>query len=58
MSRNLGEGPQYKGDDDFRRRMRLHQSWYRDQVLAILIPSTPKVGSQSCITQRIDAARA
>lgn len=30
-----GIGPQSKGDDVFRRRMRLHQSWYRDQVLKV-----------------------
>ena len=28
-----GYGPQYDGDDEFTRRMRFHQSWYRDRVL-------------------------
>ena len=30
-----GIGPQYGKDDDFTRRMRLHQSWYRDRVLRV-----------------------
>ena len=30
-----GIGPQSKGDDAFTRRMRLHQSWYRDFVLDV-----------------------
>ena len=30
-----GIGPQSKGDDAFTRRMRLHQSWYRDSVLDV-----------------------
>ena len=28
-------GPQYKRDDEFSRRMRLHQSWYRAHVLRV-----------------------
>ena len=28
-------GPQYKKDDDFTRRMRFHQSWYRHQQLKV-----------------------
>ena len=31
----VGIGPQYGNDDDFTRRMRLHQSWYRDRVLRV-----------------------
>ena len=30
-----GIGPQRGKDDDFTRRMRLHQSWYRDRVLRV-----------------------
>ena len=30
-----GIGPQYGEDDYFTRRMRLHQSWYRDRVLGV-----------------------
>ena len=30
-----GIGPQSKSDDVFRRRMRRHQSWYRDRVLGV-----------------------
>ena len=34
-SERLGIGPQYDGDDKFTRRMRLHQSWYRSEVLRV-----------------------
>ena len=47
MSRNMGEGPQYKRDDDFRRRMRLHQSRYRDQVLHVPYGTGPTKSSTS-----------
>ena len=32
-SERLGIGPQYEEDDGFKARMRLHQSWYRSEVL-------------------------
>ena len=34
-SERLGIGPQYDRDDKFTRRMRLHQSWYRSEVLRV-----------------------
>ena len=30
-----GIGPQYEGDNEFKARMRLHQSWYRSEVLRV-----------------------
>ena len=37
-----GIGPQYHGDGPFQRRMRLHQSWYRHEVLAAPYGTGPK----------------
>lgn len=37
-----GIGPQCGSDDAFRRRMRLHQSWYRDQVLCVPYSTGPR----------------
>ena len=38
-------GPQYAKDDPFTRRMRLHQSWYRAQVLGVPCGVGPTAGS-------------
>ena len=40
-------GPQYKDDDAFTARMRLHQSWYRANVLAVDCGVGPHPHSQS-----------
>lgn len=41
----LDFGPQYKGDNAFAARMRLHQSWYRAQVLGVPCGAGPNKGS-------------
>ncbi len=40
-------GPQYKFDDEFTRRMRWHQSWYRARVLRVRHGTGPKPFSQT-----------
>ncbi len=40
-------GPQYQGDDDFTRRMRWHQSWYRARVLRVPHGTGPRVTSRT-----------
>jgi len=40
-----GLGPQYKGDNDFAARMRLHQSWYRARVLGVPCGAGPRPNS-------------
>ena len=40
-------GPQYKGDDEFSRRMRWHQSWYRAHVLRVPYGTGPFPWSQT-----------
>ena len=47
-SERRGIGPQSKSDDVFRRRMRLHQSWYRDQVLCVPYGTGPGKTSSTC----------
>lgn len=42
-----GIGPQYGKDDDFTRRMRLHQSWYRDRVLGVPYGTGPWASSRT-----------
>ena len=42
-----GIGPQYGEDDDFTRRMRLHQSWYRDRVLRVPYGTGPRKSSRT-----------
>lgn len=37
-----GLGPQYTGDKPFTKRMRLHQSWYRDEVLKVPYGTGPR----------------
>lgn len=39
-------GPQYKRDDDFTRRMRWHQSWYRARVLRVACGVGPTPSSR------------
>ena len=40
-------GPQYKRDDDFTRRMRWHQSWYRARVLRVAYGAGPSPSSRT-----------
>lgn len=42
--KRTGIGPQARRDDPFTRRMRLHQSWYRSQVLKLPYGTGPKPG--------------
>ncbi len=43
-----GIGPQCESDDPFLRRMRLHQSWYRDRVLRVPYGTGPGKNSTTC----------
>lgn len=40
-------GPQYRADDAFTARMRLHQSWYRGEVLGVECGVGPQASSKS-----------
>ncbi len=40
-------GPQYQRDDDFTRRMRWHQSWYRARVLRVACGTGPSPSSRT-----------
>ena len=42
-----GIGPQSKSDNDFARRMRRHQSWYRDRVLKVSYGTGPRPRSHT-----------
>ena len=42
-----GIGPQSKSDNDFARRMRRHQSWYRDHVLKVPYGTGPRLRSHT-----------
>lgn len=47
-------GPQYEGDDEFTRRMRLHQSWYRARVLRVPHGTGPSPSSRTPYGNMLD----
>ena len=51
----MGLGPQYDGDEPFRQRMRLHQSWYRHEVLGVPYGTGPRRTSASCYGNMLSA---
>ena len=54
---HMGIGPQYKGDSAFAARMRLHQSWYRANVLGVPYGTGPTPKSASYYGNMLTAAR-
>ena len=53
-----GIGPQSPNDDSFTRRMRLHQSWYRAQVLKVPYGTGPKESDTSLYGNMLTEASA
>ncbi len=53
-----GIGPQSSSDTKFRRRMRLHQSWYRKEVLRVPYGTGPNESSSTSYGNMLDAASA
>ncbi len=47
-------GPQYQRDDDFTRRMRRHQSWYRARVLRVACGTGPSPSSRTSYGNMLD----
>ncbi len=54
-SSRTGIGPQCRGDGPFRRRMRLHQSWYRHEVLDVPFGTGPTQTSTTCYGNMLSA---
>lgn len=54
----LGIGPQYSGDSEFTSRMRLHQSWYRSEVLRVPFGTGPGRTNTNHYGNMLDAAAA
>ncbi len=47
-------GPQYQRDDEFTRRMRRHQSWYRARVLRVACGTGPSPSSRTSYGNMLD----